>query len=121
MTEQETIPGSNGSDSPAPGVSTEVVGAESLKPVMPPTEPIAKCVTPEEVLLGENYTLRVMNISLLKQAKEAEVAKLEGRLMREQQELLLYRQKLAEKYNIDFNRFEIEAETGEIIPAGSKK
>ncbi len=109
MNEQETIPGSNGSDSPTPGVSTEVVGAESLKPL---NKPNAKYVTPEEVLLCENYALRVMNLSLKKQVQELELDKLDRLIHREQQELMLCRRKLGEKYNIDFTRYEIEAETG---------
>ena len=118
MTEPQADPGSNGADpsipATAPGVAVETVGAESLKPIK------ATCVTPEEVLLGENYSLRVMNLSLQKQVKEAELAKLEARIQREQQEMMLYRQKLSEKYDIDFTRYEIEAETGIIRLAGQR-
>ena len=117
MTESQTT-GPNGA---SPGVSVETVGAESLKPPGQLTQPIVDCVTSEEVLLGENYSLRVMNLSLQKQAKEREVITLDARIQRETQELMLYREKLAEKYNIDFTRYEIEAETGKIIPAGTKR
>jgi len=94
-----------------PGVS---VGAQSLKAA----ESSPRRVTPEEVLLGENYSLRVMNLSLQKQVKEGELARLEARLQQEQQEMMLYRQKLSKKYDIDFSRYEIEAETGIIRLAG---
>lgn len=115
MTEQQITQGPNGAKS-----ELDKIADAGKPPAEKMKDPTVKCVTPEEVLLGENYSLRVMNLSLQKQIKERELEKLEARIQRETQELMLYRQKLSEKYNIDFSRFEIEAETGKIIPAGIK-
>lgn len=86
-----------------------------------PDKTTKRSVTQADVVLGENYVLRVQNLSLKKQIKELEAALLEHRLQEQTREMMLYRQKLGEKYGIDFTKEEIDGDTGEIIAAGSKK
>jgi hypothetical protein len=74
-----------------------------------------------DVLRAENHTLRLQVASLQKQIKLHEVEALEGRVRLEQRELMIYRDRLAEKYCIDFTSEEIDADTGKVIPANSKK
>ena len=115
MSETTEKAGANGAD-PQPPIPTAPEVTKNLEEYVN-GEPTAKAVTTEEILMGENYALRVMNLSQRKQLKEHELDALEAKLQHEQQEMMLFRKKLAAKYNIDFTKYELEAETGKIILA----
>ncbi len=82
-----------------------------------------RCVTREEILEAENISLRRMNlelqIELLGNAEEnlkKEEGRLRLRLQKASDELDAHKEKLRTKYKIDFSLYDIEAQTGNIIP-----
>lgn len=101
---QETTAGANGSKEPEQG--------DAIK------APNAFTITREEILEAENISLRLMNLSHQEAELRRSLGELQTRKMEKQQELLAFRKNLAEKYEIDFEHYEVEATTGKIVKKG---
>ena len=86
-----------------------------------PSLPTAKAVAPEEVLKAENLSLRVMNLSYQEGELTRDLARTRELRLEKAHELIQYRKMLGEKYNIDFDVYEIEQHTGEIVARGTKR
>lgn len=96
-------------------MSTERINNDSNEPTEETPNVTQHRVSRDDLLLGENYQLRVMNLSLQIEILQQELAEKKAQLATKQQELLAFRKELSEKYNIDFTRVEIEAGTGLIL------
>lgn len=104
MTQETTTAGTNGAKEPEQDNAIKTPKAEAL--------------TKEEILEAENISLRLMNLSHQETDLRRSLGELQARKMEKQQELLAFRQKLAEKYDIDFEHYEVEASTGKIVKKG---
>lgn len=91
---------------------------ESLKDQQPISDdkPTATSVTQLEILTAENLSLRLMNLSHQEESCRRELAEIQSHKKMRQTELAAYRNKLSKMYNINFDKYDIEAHTGRIIP-----
>jgi hypothetical protein len=92
--------------------------AVAAKPAEAPAQPRAVAVTPEERLLIENLHLRAIICTQKRLQLLTAVMQCEQELADWQSKIDAARNQLGEKYNIDFNRFEVREGDGVIIPRG---
>jgi hypothetical protein len=83
-----------------------------------PAQPRAVAVTSEERLLIENLHLRAIICTQKRMQLLTAVMQCEQELADWQTKIEAARNQLGEKYNIDFNRFEVREGDGVIVPRG---
>ena len=81
----------------------------------PPTKHIER----EDLLEAENLQLRVMNLSLQEQTILEQLSQMRGERNSLQKKLLDHRDYVSQKYDIDFEKFEIRSSDGAVLPKGS--
>lgn len=93
--------------------------AMTQDPVEQPSQSEEKKLSREDHLYLDNVQLRIMNLGFKEGELRQEFQEIQSEKVRLQKEWMKLRKDFEERYGIDFDKQEIRASDGAIVPAGS--